>query len=218
MFVKTFAGAVVGIDAVTVTVEVNIAGGGLGLYLVGLPDNAVKESEQRIRAAFENSGERMSGRKVVVNLAPADLRKEGAAFDLPIAVGILAAMGRVDAAAVADTLFAGELSLDGTVKSVRGVLPMAVQARRDGVRRLVIPAANAAEAAVVGVSRWSAWRTCGKRSHGSTGRRNLPRPWRRSAKRRHPCRAATMRISPMSRVRRMSSVRWRLRRPADTTC
>lgn len=149
MFVKTFAGAVVGIDAVTVTVEVNIAGGGLGLYLVGLPDNAVKESEQRIRAAFENSGERMSGRKVVVNLAPADLRKEGAAFDLPIAVGILAAMGRIDAAAVADTLFAGELSLDGTVKSVRGVLPMAVQARCDGVRRLVIPAANAAEAAVV---------------------------------------------------------------------
>ncbi len=150
MFVKTFAGAVVGIDAVTVTVEVNIAGGGLGLYLVGLPDNAVKESEQRIRAAFENSGERMSGRKVVVNLAPADLRKEGAAFDLPIAVGILAAMGRVDAAAVADTLFAGELSLDGTVKSVRGVLPMAVQARRDGVRRLVIPAAGGAGGAVVG--------------------------------------------------------------------
>ena len=82
-----------GIDAVKVTVEVNITGGGLGLYLVGLPDNAVKESEQRIRAAFENSGERMSGRKVVVSLAPADLRKEGSGFDLPIAVGILAAMG-----------------------------------------------------------------------------------------------------------------------------
>ena len=138
-----------GIDAVTVTVEVNIAGGGLGLYLVGLPDNAVKESEQRIRAAFENSDERMSGKKVVVNLAPADLRKEGAAFDLPIAVGILAAMGRIDAGAVGDTLLAGELSLDGTVKPVRGVLPMAVQARRDGIRRLVVPAANAAEAAVV---------------------------------------------------------------------
>ncbi len=138
-----------GIDAVTVTVEVNIAGGGLGLYLVGLPDNAVKESEQRIRAAFENSGERMSGKKVVVNLAPADLRKEGAAFDLPIAVGILAAMGRINAGAVGDTLLAGELSLDGTVKPVRGVLPMAVQARRDGIRRLVVPAANAAEAAVV---------------------------------------------------------------------
>ncbi|HBV50517.1 MAG TPA: magnesium chelatase, partial [Alistipes sp.] len=120
MFVKTFAGAVVGIDAVTVTVEVNIAGGGLGLYLVGLPDNAVKESEQRIRAAFENSGEHMSGKKVVVNLAPADLRKEGAAFDLPIAVGILAAMGRIETGALADTLFAGELSLDGSVKPVRG--------------------------------------------------------------------------------------------------
>ena len=87
MFVRTYAGAIVGIDAVAVTVEVNIAGGGLGMYLVGLPDNAVKESEQRIRAAFENSGERMSGRKVVVSLAPADLRKEGASFDLPIAVG-----------------------------------------------------------------------------------------------------------------------------------
>lgn len=132
------------------TVEVNIAGGGLGIYLVGLPDNAVKESEQRIRAAFENSGERMSGRKVVVSLAPADLRKEGAAFDLPIAVGILAAMSRIDAEAVAGTLFAGELSLDGTVKPVRGVLPMAVCARREGLRRLVLPAANAAEAAVVG--------------------------------------------------------------------
>ena len=101
MFVRTFAGAVAGIDAVAVTVEVNIAGGGLGMYLVGLPDNAVKESEQRIRAAFENSGERMSGKKVVVSLAPADLRKEGAGFDLPIAVGILAAMGRIDAGAVA---------------------------------------------------------------------------------------------------------------------
>ena len=92
MFVRTYAGAISGIDAVAVSVEVDITGGGLGMYLVGLPDNAVKESEQRIRAAFGNSGERMSGRKVVVNLAPADLRKEGSGFDLPIAVGILAAM------------------------------------------------------------------------------------------------------------------------------
>ena len=107
MFVRTYAGAIVGIDAAAVAVEVNIAGGGLGMYLVGLPDNAVKESEQRIRAAFENSGERMSGRKVVVSLAPADLRKEGASFDLPIAVGILAAMGRVDAGALGGTMFAG---------------------------------------------------------------------------------------------------------------
>ena len=149
MFVRTYAGAIVGIDAVAVTVEVNITGGGLGLYLVGLPDNAVKESEQRIRAAFENSGERMSGRKIVVNLAPADLRKEGSGFDLPIAVGILAAMGRIDAEAVAGTMFVGELSLDGSVKPVRGVLPLAVRARSEGLRRLVLAAGNAAEAAVV---------------------------------------------------------------------
>ena len=148
MFVRTYAGALVGIDAVTVTVEVNITGGGLGLFLVGLPDNAVKESEQRIRAAFENSGERMSGKKVVVSLAPADLRKEGAGFDLPIAVGILAAMGRVDAESVGGTLFVGELSLDGSLKPVRGVLPLALRARAEGLR-LVLPAANAAEAAVV---------------------------------------------------------------------
>ena len=149
MFVSTYAGAVAGIDAVKVTVEVNLTGGGLGLYLVGLPDNAVKESEQRIRAAFENTGRKMSGRKVVVNLAPADLRKEGAGFDLPIAVGILAAMGRVDAGALGGTMFAGELSLDGTLKPVRGVLPMAVRARGEGLRRLVLPADNAREAAVV---------------------------------------------------------------------
>lgn len=149
MFVKTRAGTLAGIDALPVTVEVNIAGGGLGLYLVGLPDNAVKESEQRIRAAFENSGERMSGRKVVVSLAPADLRKEGAAFDLPIAVGILAAMERIPPEALDDVLLAGELSLDGGVKPVRGILPLAVMARREGLRRMVVAAENAPEAAVV---------------------------------------------------------------------
>ncbi len=149
MFVRTYAASLVGIDAVRVTVEVNIAGGGLGLYLVGLPDNAVKESEQRIRAAFENSGEKMSGRKVVVNLAPADLRKEGSSFDLPIAVGILAAMQRIGERKLADTLFCGELSLDGSVMAVRGVLPIALAAREAGLKRLVLPCENAAEAAVV---------------------------------------------------------------------
>ena len=148
MFVRTHAAALVGIDAVAVTVEVNITGGGLGLFLVGLPDNAVKESEQRIRAAFGNSDERMSGRKVVVSLAPADLRKEGSGFDLPIAVGILAAMERVGAEAVAWTMFIGELSLDGSLKPVRGILPVALRARAEGLR-LVLPRENAPEAAVV---------------------------------------------------------------------
>lgn len=149
MFVRTYAAALYGIDAVPVTVEVHIGSGGVGLHLVGLPDSAVKESEQRIRAAFENSGERMSGRKVVVNLAPADLRKEGAGFDLPIAVGILAAMGRVDAEGLDGTMICGELSLDGAVRGTRGVLSLALAARREGLRRMILSHENAAEAAVV---------------------------------------------------------------------
>jgi len=148
MFVRTFAGAVTGIDAVKVAVEVNF-GGGLGFHMVGLPDNAVKESEQRIRSAFDNASLRVPAKKIVVNLAPADLRKEGAGFDLPIAVGILAATGQVVEQPLEDAMFVGELSLDGTVKSVRGVLPIAVKARDEGIRRLFVPVGNVAEAAVV---------------------------------------------------------------------
>ncbi len=149
MFVKTYAGAIVGIDAVRVTVEVNIAGSAMGLYLVGLPDNAVKESEERIRAAFENCGRKMSGKKIVVNLAPADLRKEGSAFDLPIAVGILAAMEQVESRPLEETLFLGELSLDGSLRPVKGVLPVVAKARETGLRRVVVPQENGPEAAVV---------------------------------------------------------------------
>ena len=150
MFVRTHAAALVGIDALPVAVEVNIAGGGLGLYLVGLPDNAVKESEERIRAAFENSEERFSGRKVVVNLAPADLKKEGASFDLPIAVGILAAQERINPDLLPETMLAGELALDGGVRPVRGVLSMALAARAAGIKRMILSQENASEAAVVG--------------------------------------------------------------------
>ena len=149
MFVKCYTGTIVGIRAVKVDVEVNIAGGGIGLFLVGLPDNAVKESEQRIRSAFENSQMRMTAKKVVVNLAPADLRKEGSGFDLPIAVGILAATSQVVDERLADSLFIGELSLDGAIKPVRGVLPIAVMAKEAGLRHLVVAAENGPEAAVV---------------------------------------------------------------------
>ncbi len=149
MFVRTYAGAIVGIDAVRVTVEVNLAGSGMGLFLVGLPDNAVKESEERIRAAFENCGRRMSGRKTVVNLAPADLRKEGAAFDLPIAVGMLAAMEQVENDRLEESLFLGELSLDGTLRPVKGVLPIVAKARETGLKRVVVPQGNGEEAAVI---------------------------------------------------------------------
>ncbi len=149
MFVKTYAGAIVGIDAVTVTVEVNLAESGLGLYLVGLPDNAVKESEQRIRSAFENTNLRMTAKRLVVNLAPADLRKEGAAFDLPIAVAILAATSQVVDEMLSSTMFAGELALDGEVKAVKGILPLVVKAREEGLKRVILPIDNATEGAVV---------------------------------------------------------------------
>lgn len=149
MVIRTFTGSVTGIAATTVTVEVSITGGGLGLFLVGLPDNAVRESEQRIRSAFENSGFRMTARKCVVNLAPADLRKEGSGFDLPIAVAILAATDQVVAAPLADSYFVGELSLDGGIRGVRGVLPIVAEAKAQGFRKIYVPRENADEAAVV---------------------------------------------------------------------
>ena len=150
MFARTYSAAVVGVDAVQVAVEADCSGSGMnGLELVGLPDNAVKESRQRIRSAFENSSMRMTQRTVVVNLAPADLRKEGAAFDLPIAVSVLAVTQQIPSERLGETMFAGELSLDGTVKGVKGILPLALCARSRGLRRVVVPAENAAEAAVV---------------------------------------------------------------------
>lgn len=148
MFVKTYAGTVVGIDAVMVTVEADITRG-IGMFLVGLPDNAVKESQERIRAAFENSGYRMSGRKIVVNLAPADLRKEGSLFDLPIAVALLAASGQMESELIDKYMILGELSLDGTLRPIKGALPLTVRAASEGLRGVILPEENAREAAVV---------------------------------------------------------------------
>ncbi|MFR9593397.1 MAG: magnesium chelatase domain-containing protein, partial [Rikenellaceae bacterium] len=149
MFVKSYSGAVVGIDAVMVSVEVNLGEGGLGLFLVGLPDNAIKESQERIRSAFENSQLRMTAKKMVVNLAPADLRKEGSGFDLPIAVGMLGAMQQVVSDKFEQAMFLGELSLDGSLRAIKGALPLAVEARNKGLKYIVLPAENALEAAVV---------------------------------------------------------------------
>jgi len=148
MFVKCFSSTVSGIRAVIIPVEVNISNG-IGMFLSGLPDNAVKESQARIRAAYENSGYKMTGKKVVVNLAPADLRKEGSAFDLPIAVGILAASGQVDGAKLHEYIIVGELSLSGALMPVRGALPIAIKAHEEGFRGIILPSQNAAEAAVV---------------------------------------------------------------------
>lgn len=148
MFVKSFCSAIIGIKAITVAVEANITAG-IGMYMVGLPDNAVKESQERIRAAFENSSYKMSGRKVVVNLAPADVRKEGSAYDLPIAVAILAASDQLDAEVLDKYMIVGELSLSGAILPIKGALPIAAEAFENGFKGVILPLENAVEAAVI---------------------------------------------------------------------
>ncbi|MBQ1884974.1 MAG: magnesium chelatase, partial [Bacteroidales bacterium] len=148
MLVKTYASAVNGIDALTVTVETE-ASPGMAFFMVGLPDNAVKESQQRIESAVRVAGLRMPGRKIVINMAPADIRKEGSAYDLPLAVGILAASEQIKADKVSDYIILGELSLDGTIKPIKGALPIAIQAVKEKFKGIVLPAENAREAAVV---------------------------------------------------------------------
>jgi magnesium chelatase family protein len=153
MLVKTFASATHGVDAQMITIEVNAGGnvpaGKLGYYLVGLPDNAVKESYQRIEAALKNVGSKYPRIKTTVNMAPADLRKEGAAYDLPIAVGMLAAVEAVKPDNLGDYIILGELALDGELRPVKGVLPIAIQARTDGFKGIILPEENAREAAIV---------------------------------------------------------------------
>ena len=148
MLVRTFASAVAGIDAVTVTIEVNVSQG-VRFFLVGLPDVAVKESQQRIESAIRTLGYHWPGRQVVVNMAPADIRKEGSAYDLPLAAGILAADGKISGKDLESFIIMGELSLDGTLQPVRGVLPIALRAREEGFRGVILPSKNAREAAVV---------------------------------------------------------------------
>lgn len=149
MFVKAYCSTVFGIDARTITVEVNCSVG-VKTYIVGLPEQAVKESEQRITAVFENNHLRIPGRKIVVNLAPANLRKEGSHYDLPIAIGILEASGQIKAGErLSEYIILGELSLDGTVLPIKGALPIAVTALKEGFKGVILPKENAREAAVV---------------------------------------------------------------------
>lgn len=149
MLARIWSASLVGIDAIKVGVEVDISGGLPGIVVVGLPDTAVQESKERVKAALKNAGYAFPMRKVVVNLTPADLRKEGPSFDLPISVGILAASEQVKGDRLSDFLFLGELSLDGTLRPVAGVLAIAAAAQAMGIRGLVVPEANAREAAVV---------------------------------------------------------------------
>ena len=149
MLVKVFGAAVFGINATIVTAEVNVEPGAY-FQLVGLPDSAVKESQQRIDAALRNNGlYAPRGKGVTINLAPADIRKEGTAYDLPLAVGLLAATEQVPAEMLEHYLVMGELSLDGGVRPIKGALPIAIEAKLQGFKGVILPAANAREAAIV---------------------------------------------------------------------
>ena len=148
MLVKVFGSAVFGVDATTITVEVNIDKG-VGYHLVGLPDNAIKESSYRIAAALKNNGYQLPVKKITINMAPADLRKEGSAYDLTIAVGILAATGQIKTEEVAKYIIMGELSLDGGLQPIKGALSIAIKAKEEGYKGFFLPKENVKEAAIV---------------------------------------------------------------------
>lgn len=148
MLIKVYGAAVQGIDATLITIEVNSTRGCM-FYLVGLPDSAVKESHQRIISALQVNGYKMPTSNIVVNMAPADIRKEGSAYDLPLAIGLLGASESISAEKFSRYLLMGELSLDGTIQPIKGALPIAIKAREDGFEGLIVPQQNAREAAVV---------------------------------------------------------------------
>lgn len=148
MLIKTYGSSVYGVNAQLITVEVNVDKG-VGYQLVGMPDMAIKESAHRISAALKNCGYKIPGKKITVNMAPADLRKEGSAYDLTIAVGILAASEQIKGDHLDQYLIMGELSLDGSLQPIKGVLPIAIQAREDGFKGFFLPKQNAKEAAIV---------------------------------------------------------------------
>ncbi len=149
MLVKTFGSAVYGVNAITITVELDMTAGDFGYFLVGLPDVAIKEGQHRIEAAMKNSGLRMPRKKMVINMAPADIRKEGSAYDVTIAVGILAASEQIPSDEIGDYIIMGELSLDGSLQPIKGCLPIAIQARKEGFKGILLPKENAREAAIV---------------------------------------------------------------------
>lgn len=153
MLVKTYASALEGVDGIKITIEINtggiVVGGKLGYFLVGLPDNAVKEGYQRIESAVKTIGKTMPRQKVVINMAPANIKKEGSAYDLPIAIGILASTGQVKPDLLQDYMIMGELALDGGIRPIRGALPMAILARKLNFKNIIVPKVNAREAAIV---------------------------------------------------------------------
>lgn len=148
MLKKVYGSAVFGVDATTIIVEVNVDKG-IGYHLVGLPDNAIKESNYRIAAALQNNGYKIPGKKITINMAPADMRKEGSAYDLTLAIGVLAASHQIQSEHLEDYIIMGELSLDGSLQPIKGALPIAIKAREEGFKKFILPQQNAKEAAIV---------------------------------------------------------------------
>jgi len=148
MLVKVYGSAVFGVEATTITVEVHMDKG-IGYHLVGLPDNAIKESSYRIAAALKNNGLSLPGKKITINMAPADLRKEGSAYDLPLAMGILVGSDQIKAPEIENYIIMGELSLDGSLQPIRGALPIAIKAKEEGYKGFFLPIQNVKEAAIV---------------------------------------------------------------------
>ena len=148
MLSKVYGSAVFCIDAFTITVEVNVDNG-ICYHLVGLPDNAVKESNFRIAAALQNNGYKIPGKNIIINMSPADMRKEGSAYDLTLAMGILAASEQIKAPKLEQYIVMGELSLDGSLHPIKGVLPIAIKASEAGFSGFILPKSNAKEAAIV---------------------------------------------------------------------
>lgn len=148
MLIKIYGGAVFGVEAITIVIEVNIAKG-IGYHLVGLPDNAIKESNYRIAAALQNIGYKIPGKRITINMAPADLRKEGSAYDLSLAMGILAASNQIQSDNIDEYIIMGELSLDGSLQPIKGALPIAINAKEEGFKGFILPRQNAKEAAIV---------------------------------------------------------------------
>ena len=148
MLIKVYGSAVFGVEATNITVEVNVDSG-IGYHLVGLPDNAIKESSYRIQAALKNNGYKLPGKKITINMAPADLRKEGSAYDLTLALGILTASSQIKAETIDQYIIMGEVSLDGGLQPIKGALPIAIKAREDGFKGFILPKQNAKEAAIV---------------------------------------------------------------------
>ena len=148
MLVKTFSSTLYGLSAITITIEVYL-GSGINFFLVGLPDNAVKESHQRIKAAFKSNKLKFPGREITINMAPADLKKEGSVFDLPIAIGILAVSKQITTDSLSEYIIVGELSLDGAIQPCKGVLSRTIQAKKEGFKGVIIPEANYEEVRIL---------------------------------------------------------------------